>query len=144
MKQGMGSVFLYNIIIVFIILVFAFLASAISYSKSFRVNSRIISAIEKYEGYNGASAEEANKNLNVIGYRHDTKKDCPGTYNGGTLVKNNKNEFKYCVYQYKLDGGRYYRYGVLTYMDMELPLINKVLEIPVYSKTNKIYRFTTK
>lgn len=140
MKQGIGSVFLYNIIIVFIILIFVFLASTISYSKSFRVNSRIISAIEKYEGYNGAAAEEANKNLNVIGYRRGAKKNCPSSYNGGTLVKNTKNEFKYCVYQYVLDD-RYYRYGVLTYMDMEIPIINQALEIPVYSKTNKIYRF---
>ena len=143
MKQGIGSVFLYNIIIVFIILIFAFLAAAMSYSKSFRVNSRIVSAIEKYEGYNGAAAEEANKNLNVIGYHKGEKTNCPRSYNGGTLVTNSKNEFNYCVYQYKINN-KYYRYGVLTYMDMELPIINQMLEIPVYSKTNNIYRFNIK
>lgn len=140
MKQGMGSVFLYNIIIVFIILIFAFLAATISYSKAFRVNSRIANSIEKYEGYNGLAVEEINKNLNTIGYRIGSSAGCPATKNGGKLITNGNNKYRYCVYQFKVSK-RYYSYGILTYMDMEIPLIRQALKIPVYSKTNKIYRF---
>ena len=35
----------------------------------------------------------------------------------------------------------HYSYGVLTYMDMDIPIISQNLEIPVYSKTDKIYKF---
>ena len=52
MNQSVGSIALYNIVLIFIVIVFAFLAATVSYSKAFRVNSRIIFAIEKYEGYN--------------------------------------------------------------------------------------------
>lgn len=142
MKQSIGSVFLYNIIIVFIVLIFAFLAAAISYSKAFRVNSRIINSIEKYEGYNNAAVEEINKNLNTIGYRVGAKKNCPSK-SGGTLVTNGGNNYKYCVYRFKVDS-KHYTYGILTYMEMDLPIISQTLEIPVYSKTNKIYRFGVK
>lgn len=143
MKQGMGSVFLYNIIIVFIVLIFAFLAATISYSKAFRVNSRISNSIEKYEGYNTLAVKEINKNLNTIGYRIGNSNGCAGEKNGGTLITNGDNGYKYCVYQFKIDK-RYYSYGILTYMDMEIPLIQQTLKIPVYSKTNKIYRFGVK
>lgn len=143
MKQGMGSVFLYNIIIVFIVLIFAFLAAAISYSKAFRVNSRIANSIEKYEGYNNLAVQEINKNLNTIGYRIGSSAGCAASKNGGTLITNGNNKYRYCVYQFKVSK-RYYSYGILTYMDMEVPLIRQTLKIPVYSKTNKIYRFGVK
>ncbi len=141
MKQGLGSVFMFNIIIVFIILVFAFLAATLSYSKAFRMNSRITNAIEKYEGFNSLAKKEIEKNLNTIGYRKGGKKDCPSK--GGTLMTNGSESHKYCVYQFKLDK-YHYSYGVLTYMDMNIPIINQSLEIPIYSKTNKIYRFGVK
>lgn len=141
MKQGLGSVFLYNIIIVFIILIFAFLSAAISYSKAFRVNSRIINAIEKYEGYNNAASSEIDKNLTVIGYRTGKKSDCPSR-NGASKVYTAIDNHKYCVYRFDTDA-KHYTYGVLTYMDFELPF-NFSFSIPVYSKTNKIYRFGVK
>lgn len=142
MKQGIGSVFLYNIIIVFIILIFAFLASAVSYSKSFRVNSRIINSIEKFEGYNNAAASEIDKNLTTIGYRIGRKSKCPGK-NGASQVYTAIDNHKYCVYQFDVDS-KHTVYGVLTYMEMDIPVISQTLEIPVYSKTNKIYRFGSK
>lgn len=141
MKQGLGSIFMFNIIIVFIILVFAFLAATLSYSKAFRMNSRITNAIEKYEGYNTLAQKEIKRNLDTIGYRQGSKINCPDK--GGTVVTNGNQSHKYCVYKFELDK-YHYSYGVLTYMNMEIPLINQSLEIPVYSKTNKIYRFGVK
>ncbi len=141
MKQGLGSIFMFNIIIVFIILVFAFLAATLSYSKAFRMNSRIMNAIEKYEGFNSLAKKDIEKNLNTIGYRKGGKKNCPSK--GGTTLTNGSESHKYCVYQFKVD--KYHNsYGVLTYIDMKIPLINQSLEIPIYSKTNKIYRFGVK
>lgn len=142
MKQGIGSVFLYNIIAVFIVLVFAFLIATMSYSKAFRINNRIIAAIEKYEGYNNPAAKEADTGLRTIGYTLGAKNNCPGK-KGAKIVTNSNKNHKYCVYQftYKKDK-RYDIYGVQTYMDLEIPLVKIKLEIPVYSKTRKIYDFS--
>ena len=77
MSQSVGSVALYNIVIVFLVIVFAFLAATISYSKAFRVNSRIIFAIEKYEGYNQLSADQIEDVLETLGYTQDKNFTCP-------------------------------------------------------------------
>lgn len=140
MKEGLGSVFLFNIIFVFIILVFAFLAATLSYSKAFRVNSRIINSIEKYEGYNKPAINEIERNLNTIGYTRG-QVNCPDR--GGTRLTNGGQSHQYCIYRYKVSK-RYYSYGVLTYMNIEVPIINQSLRIPIYSKTDKIYRFGVK
>ena len=58
MRESIGSISLYNFIIIYIIIVFGFLAGMVSYNKAFKINSRIIGAIEKYEGWKKEEAEE--------------------------------------------------------------------------------------
>ena len=52
--------------------------------------------------------------------------------------------YDYCVYieNERPAKNTYFYYGVLTYMKLDLPIIN-VLNIPVFTRTNKIYKFTT-
>ena len=69
MKQAIGSVPMYNIIIVFIVLTFGFLTATLSYMKAFKVNGRIAKALENYEGYNTLSDREIYNTLSAIGYR---------------------------------------------------------------------------
>ena len=52
MKQSFGSIYMFNFIIFFIVIVFAFIMGIISYNRAFKVNSRIINEIETHEGYN--------------------------------------------------------------------------------------------
>ena len=52
MRQAIGSVPMYNIIIIFIVITFGFLSATLSYMKAFKVNGRIAKALENYEGYN--------------------------------------------------------------------------------------------
>ena len=58
MREGIGSVFLYNMIILFIIIVFGLISATISYYKAFKVNERILSTIEKFEGHNDLAKAE--------------------------------------------------------------------------------------
>lgn len=140
MREGIGSVFLYNIIIIFIVILFAFLAGTMSYSKAFRVNSRIINAIEVSEGYNEQANKEITRVLGTLGYRHSGgNHSCP-TKKGATLLENITSDYEYCVYYYKIDD-RHYNYGILTYIYLDLPVIGELLKIPVYTKTARIYHF---
>lgn len=137
MREGVGSIVLYNIIIVFIVLLVAFLVGIISYSKAFRVNSRIAGSIEKYEGYNKLADAEINRNLAILGYQRGSAK-CPARGKTNAITKIS-GQYKYCLYKFNIDK-KSFRYGVLTYMTMELPIVGSRIEVPVYSKTNKIYR----
>ena len=66
MREGIGSVFLYNMIILFIIIVFGLLSATISYYKAFKVNERLLFMIDKFEGYNNLSVEEMHDFLKLI------------------------------------------------------------------------------
>lgn len=143
MRQGIGSVFLYNIIIIFIIITFAFIAGIMSYSKAFKVNSRIANALENFEGYNRLSSEEIDRVLGNIGYIVDSRASstCP-TKNGKKAITTYNRNWKFCIYEYDKDAKGYFRYGIITYLKMDVPIIGDVLEFPVYSETERIYEFS--
>lgn len=148
MSGPIGHTFMYNIIFVFIFIVFAFLAGTLSYYKGYKINNRIVGSIEKFEGYNSLALDEINGTLDTFGYRHGYE-ECKKEYKDMFLVETGSEEFRYCVYaSYDPDNkssyprtGDFYRYGVLTYMHIDLPLI-RGLEIPIFTRTNRIYKFT--
>lgn len=145
MNQSVGSVALYNIVIVFLIITFAFLAGAVSYSKAFRVNSRIVNAIEKYEGYNVKSIHEIDRVLNILGYKKSVgARSCPPKNGANAVSKSvSNNNYIYCVYEYKSTKGGLdnYYWGVLTYMYVDIPIVGDTLEIPIFSTSDTFYRF---
>lgn len=124
MRQSIGTTFMLNFIILFIFLVFAFLAGTLSYYKAYRVNNSIVNAIERFEGYNQYSIEEINTRLAGLAYetanlRNDISAYCPqewkesvpasktnlNYYVTGTLVTNTegRGEMGYCVYYFEND-----------------------------------------
>ena len=145
MKESVGSIALYNFIIVYIILVFAILSAMLSYNKAFKINSRIIGTIEKYEGWNDASYRESNRYLNSIGYRQKSVSfSCPRYDERTSVLQQEKGIYQYCVYldlteRPKTTG--YYRYNVITYIYVDLPLVGD-FSLPIKGKSNRIYKFT--
>ena len=145
MKESVGSIALYNFIIVYIILVFAILSAMLSYNKAFKINSRILGTIEKYEGWNSASYRESNRYLNSIGYRQKSPNfSCP-RYDESTAVQQDQRSiYQYCVYLDLTESPEttgYYRYNVITYIYVDLPLVGD-FSLPIKGKTNRIYKFT--
>lgn len=141
MREGIGSVFLYNIIIVFILIVFAFLAATMSYAKAFKVNTIIVNAIERYEGYNNLAIEEIRRGLGTIGYRYDANSTpkCPDRDGVKAMVATNIYN-RYCVYQSL--SNNYYTYGVVTYISIDIPIIGDFIQVPIYTKTSRLYKFS--
>ena len=158
MRQGIGTIGTFNIIIIFIVVVFGLLIGAINYYKAFKVNARILDVIEKYEGYNSLAVEEIDKYLDTIGYIRGNKgcdnrshnADLVTSKNGGHGIDTN---FDYCVYYHNADGtskdihgaSTYYNYSVVTYIFVDLPVLNRLNDghgIPVYTKGERTYKFT--
>jgi len=155
MREGIGETFTYNIIILFIIIVFGILAATISYYKAFKVNNRILDSIEKFEGYNAAARADIANKLETIGYTKDNSK-CPER--SGTTLEKQDGTYLYCVYYYEDDRGTtekknnernndnepiYYNYSVASYIYIELPIIGQ-FKIPVYTKGERTYNFSCK
>ncbi len=141
MNSPIGHTFIYNIVILFVIIVFAFISGTLSYYKAFKVNNRIVHAIEKFEGYNPFSKEEIETVLGNLGYSLQSA-NCREEYKGMHLVSIGEN-YRYCIYidPENPKSGEYYNYGVLTYMNLDLPVIN-MINIPIFTRTNLIYKFT--
>ncbi len=154
MREGIGSIVLYNMIIVFILIVFALLAATLSYYKAFKVNSYILLSIDKFEGYNDPAIDEINNTLNTLGYTVNTNGDvCKASRGDGILVENQDNTYYYCVYFYGNDTGDgeernngdgnplYYNYSVVSYIYVDLPIIGS-FKVPVHTKGERIYNFS--
>lgn len=137
MKQSIGFTQSLSIIIIFILIVFALLSATLSYYKAFKINSNIASIIQKYEGYNSLSEDEIINRLTSMGYRFGTV-DCPKK-KGKDDENNSHRKHAYCLYRQDAKNG-YYRYGIMTYIFIELPLGYK-FKLPVYSETEPIYMF---
>ncbi len=144
MRESIGSIALYNFIIIYIIITFGFMAGMVSYNKAFKINSRVIGAIEKYEGWNTGSRMEADNALAILGYRRKNSSfSCgkrPGSEKATSL--DTGSEYQYCIYYMGYDNNeRYYKYGVTTYIYLDLPIVGN-LSFPIHGKSNRIYKFT--
>lgn len=151
MKESVGYTVTLNIMIVFIAIVVAFLCAALIYFKSNKVSNIITSAIEKYEGYNETAINEIDRNLKSIGYgSRSIENKCAVTVEDKTdsdghcnIISNQNGKGKngYCVYECYESNDEYYFYKIRTNMMLNVPIIHDILDIPVYSNTNRLYKF---
>jgi hypothetical protein len=148
MKESIGYTVSLNLMIVFITVIVAFLCAALIYFKSNKVSNLITSSIEKYEGYNTSAVNEIKINLSSLGYGSkpiscsnsvDDKTDSDGVC---TLVgdSHGRGINGYCVYLC-VENSEYYFYKIRTNMMFSIPIIHDVLDIPIYSNTNRLYDF---
>ena len=142
MKESISYTFLLNIIITFIVISFFVIMCIMSYTRAFRVNSKIVNAIEIAEGYNSLSKRQIDSIL-TTGYQK-LNVTCPpkegqnAIDHNGNELPNNKTDNGICIYYF--DNGDKYNYGVITYMTFDFPIINSIVRIPVYTRTMSLHK----
>ena len=141
MKQSIGLTYTLNFIIIFIVITFAFLFGIMSYYKAFKVNSRISNAIENHEGYNSLSKSEIDNVLNTIGYKKGKESCSTREYKKNDYNSISTNDYAICIYEYPVQKSGYFRYGIVTYIYLDIPIVGKTLKLPIYTETEKIYKF---
>lgn len=141
MKQSISTTFLLGFISIFLVTVFAFITAIMSYMKAFKVNSAISNAIENHEGYNTLAQEEINRSLDNIGYVIQNNTNCANTKNGGRLVTRHDNSYRFCVYEHGRTAKGYIKYGITTFIQLDVPVVGDFIALPVYTETEKIYEF---
>lgn len=146
MRDSIGYTATINIIIVFIVIIFAFLSAALIYYKSNKVGNVITNSIEKYEGFNSYAETEIERNMASLGYNKNSincpkSTKCSKKAGNGSLISNTASS-GYCVYM--CSEGDYYYYKIKTNMMITIPIINNLVNFPIYSTTNRLYDFENK
>lgn len=150
MRGAIGNAWVMNIVITFIIITVAFLVGSISYTKAFKIKTKVVDLVEKHNGDFSASYTGTDRSilLNEIelflgqtGYRVTPNSKC-SKKDKATLVGTTTN-YDLCIYKYDDDGNSTYRgsyYEVTVYMYFDVPIIGDVLKIPVSGQTSTMFQ----
>ena len=139
MREGIGSAFVYSIVIFMVGIILLLIVGSIGYSKAFKVNSRIIDIIEANDGYNNVAEQEVFEALSSIGYKVSNNVTCPkldDSYGNYEVIKPSLN-YEYCVYKHS-DNKRGDYYTVLTYMYFDFPVIGDHIKLKVFNQTKTL------
>lgn len=139
MKEAIGNTFLTTLAIVFLSLIMALLVSSLSYSKAYKAKNKIVSIIEKYNGFNETAEAEVNKDLHTIGYRSNRRtKACKDKGENSVLLHDAlEGTYDYCVYGINTSRGAYYH--VITYMHFDIPVIGEYINFAVEGDSRTVY-----
>ena len=88
MRESVGSTWIFQLAIIFILIFSAYLAITINYSKTFKVKNEVISILEKYEGLTDSSSGSTSAgsiaiiNNYLLGSGYKETGSCPEDYYG--------------------------------------------------------------
>lgn len=155
MKESTGAVSAIYVVIFFVIIMFGFIISTLSYYKSYKINNSLTAAIEDYGGFNSLSKNEIEKRLTSYGYTrgnvncNDSDGSLVGVSKSGEVIFPATNETKgykgYCVYILNDKSSddavdyEYYSYKVTTSMTLDFGLFDFNLPIKMSSRTSTMY-----
>ena len=144
MKEAIANAGIFNIIIVFIIVLMGFFVGSLGYSKAFKVKNMIVNEIEKNKVFDEDVKTVVESELHKIGYRMNTGSNtvtCP--LEDGKSAINSGSDFQYCIYKFtsstkdsdnnNVKTSTYYR--VVSYMYFDVPIINELIKMPVKGDT---------
>lgn len=135
MKEAIGTSLVFNLMMIFVGVLIVILISSIAFTKGFKIRNRVIDRIEANKGFVGAE-EVINKDLKSIGYKIVENVSCRER-KGQESLTNDHDSYNYCVYEYETSRGKYY--GVTVFLSVEIPLINRPINIPIYGETRVLY-----
>ena len=138
MKEAIANVGVFNIMIVFVVVLLTLFVGSLGYIKAYKVKDYIINEIETDEGWYDSTKEKVEDFLIDVGYQSDFKIDCLSFDDRETI--NTNSNYNYCVYKFDLDEdnssnktGVYYK--VITYIKYDFPIIGQMVKIPVSGET---------
>lgn len=140
MKDAIGGALTLPLIITFMIIVNAYLAFNVNYTKAFRVKNEIRSIIEKHEGLTCEAINDIGDYMNSVNYTTSKsfQKWCGD--NGYNIITANGRAF--CIQAHPVDvngdqqlNSRYKGayYSIVTFVEMDIPILDKFLVTPAGS-----------
>lgn|SRR5574344_1129813 len=149
MRETIGSTWVFQLVIVFILLFASYLALTINYSKSFKVKNEVITIIENNEGMTEDGIKLVGSYL--TGSSYNTMGHCPigwvgaksleGTVNSLEAVGNSSTYYYYCINKitgyHTVYANRSY-YKIRLFFKFDLPVIGQISTFNVDGQTNEI------
>ena len=138
MRETTGSMWIFQMMLIFILIFARFLCLVINYSKAYRVKNEVLSIIEEYEGVSEASQQIIDNYLMSQSYL--TKGNCPegwfgvdattGTYEEST----GRQAFSYCFIENE-DENNYIYYDIMVFYQFNLPFLGDFMRFRVEGTT---------
>ena len=160
MRETIGNTWIYQLVILFVLIFVAFLILSLTFSKNYKTKNEIINIIEKYDGVNTKSLQIIN---NYLSRGNRVKGNCP-TSGGWIGVKDlnstniniepvqNGTKYYYCINKkwtkstYKIEGeskpkvvkSKMY-YQIKIFFRFNLPVVGNIHTFAVDGTTNDIF-----
>ena len=146
MRESVGTLWTYGLMIIFVMLFAAFLSLTIKYSRVFKVKNESLTIIAKYEGYNQTSRKIINDYLKTSGYSGTGQCPKTGNFYGETSLENSGSKIEkavagkkylYCV---KLDTVKdnYDQYSLILFFNFNLPVMGNIGSFNISGQTINI------
>ncbi len=163
MREAIGGTWLFQIVIVFILLFTGFMCLSINRSKAFNVKDKIIQTIQSYNGIdlNGGSSEAMN---DIVSYIKDNSYRTTGIKPDAEVINGTKVEYNcfkrdgtatdtkpvFCIAEmnvknevgageaFELPNMSYYR--VVVFYQLDLPVFHDFFNFKVVGDTKVLYR----
>lgn len=146
MRQAIGSTWIMQLVIVFMLLFVAFLALTINYTKAYKIKNEVVSILEKYEGPNSGengSISIVNNYLRYHGYR--SVGSCSDDSFGATSLDSSTlvpaiagNKYYYCVRRVGTSTQTFpdrVNYELELFFRFNLPLLGDIFTFRVTGET---------
>lgn len=155
MREATGSTWVFQLVLIFILIFASYLTISINYTKTFKLKNEVLSIIERSEGLTeGNTGAIGIINNYLVGQSYNGKGVCEAGYYGATtLTGNNMNtdfefidgnsnkKYYYCVKKvsgyYSAKPKRSY-YRIVLFVDFELPVIGRISTFRAEGQTSEI------
>ncbi len=156
MKEAIGGVSLFNIVIVLVLIFTGYISLSINYSKAYNVKNEILNIIRNQGGVCTADGvadgdicynfkEQITDYFQEASYRSVGKcdSDWVGYSRTGDLLGRGANNAAFCVRGVKVNSGselpNSLYYQVKIFYQLDLPVINSLFEFSILGETTRVY-----
>lgn len=151
MKEAIANLGVFNLMMIFGIIMLSFFVGSLGYSKAYKVKNRIINEIELEGEWNNSVSQNVENYLADVGYRVDLDVKCPELKidKADVATISTNSSYKYCVY--KITGKKntsvnvndvvYYR--VMAYMYFDVPIVGDFIRIPVSGESKPFVKLNS-
>ena len=144
MRESFGSTWLFQIVIVFILIFTGYICLSINHSKAFAIKNDIILELQRNGGYTETAHQNIKRTLERAGYR--TNGSCDEGWTGydraGEKVSHGNKGAVFCLKRITVAPSSEYPemfyYKVRVFYQLDLPVINSFLTFTVNGDTKVI------
>ena len=139
MKTSIAGTWVYATVLIFMVVLIAYVTITINYSNAYEISENIIKAIEEYEGINGKSLDKINR---LMTNTHTVRGSCPsdsGGIIGSTITDASKSPGPYdvCVTRsvHSTNGVEKYYYSTTIFFSFSLPVLGNLYSFKIPGET---------